>query len=87
MSISAVAGADFLDGDLQGLEAAAAYELNRGVTRLCPAGMSLAAEQLPKICQMAGAVHISGQRRPDRVYPLELNLQRGMGCELRIPEA
>lgn len=44
-----------VDGDLQGLEAAAAYELNRGVTRLCPAGMSLAAEQLPKICQMAAA--------------------------------
>lgn len=33
----------------------AAYELSRGVTQICPAGMTLAAEQLLKICQMAAA--------------------------------
>lgn len=34
-----------------------------------------------------GAVHTPGQRRSYRIYPLEWNLQRGTGRELRISEA
>ena len=33
----------------------AQYELSRGVTQICPAGMTLTEEQLTKICQVAAA--------------------------------
>ena len=46
-------GADFSDGDAQGLEKMAEYELSRGVSQICPAGMTLAVEQLEVICQVA----------------------------------
>lgn len=54
-------GADFSDGDPAGLETMAAYELSRGVTQICPAGMTLAAEQLVKICQVAAAHRRAGK--------------------------
>ena len=54
-------GADFSDGDPQGLETMAAYELSRGVTQICPAGMTLAAEQLLTICQTAAAHRAAGK--------------------------
>lgn len=47
------AGEDFSDGSPEGLAKMAAYELSRGVTQICPAGMTLAADQLRKICAAA----------------------------------
>ena len=46
-------GADFSDGDAEGLQTMADYELSRGVTQICPAGMTLSEEQLFKICRNA----------------------------------
>lgn len=46
-------GADFSDGDAAGLQTMADYELSRGVTQICPAGMTLDVPQLEKICQTA----------------------------------
>ena len=48
-------GQDFSDGDPEGLEEMARYELSRGVTQICPAGMTLLEDQLVKICQVAAA--------------------------------
>lgn len=46
-------GRDFSDGDAEGLEIMAKYELSRGVTQICPAGMTLLEEQLIKVCSTA----------------------------------
>ena len=46
-------GADFSDWDAAGLQTMADYELSRGVTQICPAGMTLAEPQLVKICRTA----------------------------------
>ncbi len=46
-------GEDFSDGSPEGLETMAQYELSRGVTQICPAGMTLLEDQLVKICRMA----------------------------------
>ncbi|MEG1878454.1 MAG: N-acetylglucosamine-6-phosphate deacetylase [Pseudoflavonifractor sp.] len=46
-------GFDFSDGDPAGLAAMAEYELSRGVTQICPAGMTLTEEQLLRICTVA----------------------------------
>ena len=48
-------GYDFSDADPKGLEVMAEYELSRGVTQICPAGMTLLEEQLTKVCQVAAA--------------------------------
>ncbi len=48
-------GADFSDGDARGLAAMADYERSRGVTQICPAGMTLLPEQLRTICETAAA--------------------------------
>ena len=48
-------GADFSDGDAAGLQTMADYELSRGVTQICPAGMTLDVPQLEKICRTAAA--------------------------------
>ena len=48
-------GRDFSDAEPEGLEIMAQYELSRGVTQICPAGMTLTEEQLTKICQVAAA--------------------------------
>ena len=48
-------GADFSDGDAAGLQTMADYELGRGVTQICPAGMTLDVPQLEKICRVAAA--------------------------------
>ena len=53
-------GADFSDGDPAGLAEMAAYELSRGVTQICPAGMTLEDAQLEKICAVAAAHRASG---------------------------
>ena len=46
-------GADFSDGDADGLQTMADYELSRGVTQICPTGMTLEEEMLLKICRTA----------------------------------
>lgn len=46
-------GQDFSDGDPEGLEIMAKYELSRGVTQICPAGMTLLEDQLTRVCQVA----------------------------------
>ena len=48
-------GQDFSDGDPEGLAEMARYELSRGVTQICPAGMTLLEDQLVKICETAAA--------------------------------
>ena len=48
-------GHDFSDADPEGLEAMAKYELSRGVTQICPAGMTLLEDQLTRVCQVAAA--------------------------------
>jgi len=46
-------GEDFSDATAEGLQKMADYELSRGVTQICPAGMTLSEEQLTKICRNA----------------------------------
>ena len=46
-------GADLSDADADGLQTMADYELSRGVTQICPAGMTLAEEQLTAVCRTA----------------------------------
>ena len=53
-------GEDFSDGDAEGLARIAAYELSRGVTQICPAGMTLLEDQLSKICAVAAAHRAAG---------------------------
>ena len=48
-------GEDFSDATPDGLQKMADYELSRGVTQICPAGMTLLEEQLTKVCQVAAA--------------------------------
>ena len=55
-------GYDFSDGDIDGLQVMAEYELSRGVTQICPAGMTLLEDQLTKICTMAAAYR--DEKRP-----------------------
>ena len=54
-------GADFSDGDPDGLALMAEYELSRGVTQICPAGMTLSEDQLLKICQVAAEHRKAGR--------------------------
>lgn len=46
-------GADVSDADAEGLQKMADYELSRGVTQICPAGMTLETEQLRRVCENA----------------------------------
>ncbi len=55
-------GHDFSDGDSDGLEAIAQYQLSRGVTQICPAVMTLSAESLVQICRTA--VDYRAAKRP-----------------------
>lgn len=54
-------GADLSDGDPDGLAVMAEYELSRGVTQICPAGMTLLEDQLLKICRMAAEHRKAGR--------------------------
>ena len=54
-------GADFSDGDQDGLALMAEYELSRGVTQICPAGMTLLEDQLLKICRVAAEHRRAGK--------------------------
>lgn len=46
-------GADLSDGDPEGLRTMAEYELSRGITQICPAGMTLLEDQLKRVCTVA----------------------------------
>ena len=48
-------GEDFSDATPEGLQKIADYELSRGVTYICPAGMTLPEEQLTAVCKNAAA--------------------------------
>ena len=48
-------GEDFSDATPQGLQTIADYELENGITYICPAGMTLPEEQLLQICKNAAA--------------------------------
>ena len=48
-------GEDFSDATPDGLQKMADYELSRGITQICPAGMTLGEDQLTKICENAAA--------------------------------
>ena len=48
-------GEDFSDATSEGLQKMADYELSRGITQICPAGMTLGEDQLTRICQNAAA--------------------------------
>ena len=54
-------GHDFSDGDAEGLAVMAEYELSRGVTQICPAGMTLLEEDLLKVCRNAAEHRRSGK--------------------------
>ena len=54
-------GHDFSDGDAEGLAVMAEYELSRGVTQICPAGMTLLEEDLLKVCRNAAEHRKSGK--------------------------
>lgn len=54
-------GHDFSDGDPEGLAAIAQYQLSRGVTQICPAGMTLPEEQLLRICRVAARHKAAGR--------------------------
>lgn len=60
-------GADLSDGDPDGLQTMAEYELSRGVTQICPAGMTLLEEQLVKVCKTAAAHKRAGRLGADLV--------------------
>lgn len=54
-------GADFSDADPDGLQAIANYELSRGITQICPAGMTLGEDTLTAICRTAAAHRLDGK--------------------------
>lgn len=54
-------GADLSDGDPAGLETMAEYELSRGVTQICPAGMTLLEPDLELVCRAAAAHKKAGK--------------------------
>lgn len=54
-------GADFSDGDPDGLQKMAEFELSQGVTQICPAGMTLLEDQLIKICTVAAQHNREGR--------------------------
>ncbi len=60
-------GEDFSDGDPAGLQKMADYELSRGVTQICPAGMTLSEEILTTVCRTAAAHTHSSSRGAELV--------------------
>ncbi|MGM9618865.1 MAG: N-acetylglucosamine-6-phosphate deacetylase [Oscillospiraceae bacterium] len=54
-------GHDLSDGDAEGLAVMAEYELSRGVTQICPAGMTLLEEDLLRVCRNAAAHRRAGK--------------------------
>jgi N-acetylglucosamine-6-phosphate deacetylase len=53
-------GEDFSDASAEGLRKMADYELSRGITQICPAGMTLSEEILTDVCKTAAAHKAAG---------------------------
>lgn len=51
------AGKDFCDGTEEAIRQIAEYELSQGITSICPATMTLPADQIAQICRVAGGYH------------------------------
>lgn len=49
------AGKDFCDGTEEAIRQIAEYELSQGITSICPATMTIPADQIARICEVAGA--------------------------------
>lgn len=64
-------GEDFSDATPDGLQKIADYELSRGITGICPAGMTLGEDTLTAICQNA-ADHIEGNKPGAEVLGIHL---------------
>ena len=60
-------GADLSDGDPDGLQTMAEYELSRGVTQICPAGMTLPEDRLLTVCRTAADHRRAGRPGADLV--------------------
>ena len=56
------AGYDFCDGTKEALTAIEKYELEHGITSICPATMTLSADRLAKICTAAAEAGLSNLR-------------------------
>ena len=87
-------GADLSDADAAGLRTMAGYELSRGVTQICPAGMTLPAEQLSAVCRTAAAHRASGAQGAELVGinlegPFLSQAKKGAqnGAWLQLPDA
>ncbi len=85
-------GRDFSDADAEGLEIMAKYELSRGVTQICPAGMTLPEEQLLKSLRCGGGSPRRGKgrggaRRRQSRGALPLNGQEGRAERRMAPRA
>ena len=87
-------GADLSDGDPDGLTRMAEYQLSRGVTQICPAGMTLPEEQLLKICRTAAEHRRAGKPGAELVGvnlegPFLSEAKKGAqnGAWLRAPDA
>ncbi len=48
-------GEDFSDATADGLQKMADYELSRGITQICPSGMTLGEDTLTQVCRTAAA--------------------------------
>lgn len=64
-------GEDFSDATPDGLQKIADYELSRGITGICPAGMTLGEDTLTAICKNA-ANHIEGNKPGAEVLGIHL---------------
>lgn len=73
-------GEDFSDATPDGLQKMADYELSRGVTYICPAGMTLPEDQLKRICENAAAHKAKADRGADLAG---LHLEGPFLCEAK----
>lgn len=73
-------GEDFSDATPDGLQKMADYELSRGVTYICPAGMTLPEDQLKRICENAAAHKAKAARGADLAG---LHLEGPFLCEAK----
>lgn len=73
-------GEDFSDATPDGLQKMADYELSRGVTYICPAGMTLPEDQLKRICENAAAHKVKAARGADLAG---LHLEGPFLCEAK----
>ncbi len=70
-------GEDFSDASAEGLRKMADYELSRGITQICPAGMTLSEEILTDVCKTAAAHKAAG---PGGAELVGINLEGPFLC-------